>query len=219
MSTVSFKLVVLWGVLSTIDCRAASVTGDDRSRTVARVPNERGIALRRASQKSATADTSAAAGSTSQSQPPGGHATETTPTPQGPAGSANQSSHKGVRRACLQYEPQPVSIQGAIQRVTFPGPPNYDSVAKGDTPETCWLLKLDQPACVDASPGDEIDVAHSRIDTVQLVLDGEAYDRYRNLVGQRVEASGELFGSHTGHHHTEVLLIVRDLRPWPGPHK
>ena len=123
-------------------------------------------------------------------------------------------SQTGGGRTCLQYEPAHVALRGVIRRVTFPGPPNYESVARGDAAETCWLLELDRVACMDATPNDEINAAQSNIRRVQLVLDGEHdYSQYRQLVGEHVEAMGYLFAGHTGHHHTEVLLTVRELRP------
>ena len=37
---------------------------------------------------------------------------------------------------CLLYEPQIVSLAGTLRRKTFPGRPNYESVARGDEAET-----------------------------------------------------------------------------------
>jgi hypothetical protein len=36
---------------------------------------------------------------------------------------------------CLSYEPAVVTLSGTLVRKTFPGPPNYKSVKKGDKPE------------------------------------------------------------------------------------
>ena len=46
---------------------------------------------------------------------------------------------------------------------------------------------------------------------IQLVLDPKLYKTQRKLVGQRVVAEGTLFGAHTAHHRTDVLLTVRTL--------
>ena len=117
--------------------------------------------------------------------------------------------------ACSPREPEAVALVGVVERVTFPGPPNYESVALGDAEETCWVLKLERPICLDAlrtASGAVDDEKHSGVDTLQLVFaDGRPYVEYRALVGQRVRATGSLFGAQTGHHHTEVLLTVRDL--------
>jgi hypothetical protein len=118
--------------------------------------------------------------------------------------------------ACLQYEDH-VVLRGIIERASFPGPPGYTSIAKGDARETYWLLRLEQAICVDASPGEFADQAHSNVRRIQLVfLEEDApYDKYRHLLGHKVEATGTLFGAITGHHHTDVLLTVTDLRTAP----
>jgi len=41
-----------------------------------------------------------------------------------------------------------------------------------------------------------------------LVLNKEDGERVRDLLGKRVVATGTLFGAHTEHHHTPVLLTV-----------
>jgi len=38
------------------------------------------------------------------------------------------------------------------------------------------------------------------------------YPKYRPLMGKRIVARGMLFGAQTGHHHTDVLLTVSELR-------
>lgn len=54
--------------------------------------------------------------------------------------------------ACLAYGPSLVTLKGVLTRRTFPGPPNYESIRKGDRPETYWLIELAQPICVNADP-------------------------------------------------------------------
>jgi hypothetical protein len=108
---------------------------------------------------------------------------------------------------CLTYA-GPVELAGVLARRTFAGPPNYESVARGDRPETMWLLRLDQPACVaaDARDATGFNVAVASVREIQLVVTPEQYQRYRDRVGRRVALSGTLFGAETGHHHTPVLL-------------
>jgi len=114
---------------------------------------------------------------------------------------------------CLKYEPEVVTLHGTVERRSFPGPPNYESVQQGDTEETYWFLGLDRPICMLAGTESE-DVPLPRVTRVQLVLsDSDGYRRYRALLGQKVTASGTLFGAHTGHHHEPVLLTVTDLVP------
>jgi hypothetical protein len=124
------------------------------------------------------------------------------PSPTEESSTGKQTSASG----CLRYEPETAVLRGVIERATFPGPPNYQSIAKGDAKETHWLLRLEHPRCVEAAE-DSSDAAHSRIRRVQLVfdVDDQPHEQYRNLVGRKVEASGTLFGAHTGHHHTDIL--------------
>ena len=56
-------------------------------------------------------------------------------------------------QGCLSYETDGVKLTGTISKKTFPGPPNYESIKKGDTPETYRVLQLDKPICTMASSG------------------------------------------------------------------
>ncbi|HEY1470325.1 MAG TPA: DUF4431 domain-containing protein [Candidatus Acidoferrum sp.] len=116
--------------------------------------------------------------------------------------------------ACLLYEPSVVQLRGTIIRKTFPGPPNYESVERGDKPEVYWLLVLSEPICVEQDSKDpDLNPAQGDVRRIQLVfLDAKAYQTDKELVGKKVIASGTLFGEHTGHHHTPVLLTVKTLK-------
>ena len=114
---------------------------------------------------------------------------------------------------CLQYEPAVTTLTGKLIRRTFPGPPNYENVSQGDKQETYWLIELATPICVDESKQDpEIDTAKRNISSVQLVLTGDDYKKYRSLMDKKVSATGTLMGEITGHHHTPVLLTVSNLK-------
>ena len=114
---------------------------------------------------------------------------------------------------CLAYEPTIVKLVGTLVRETFPGPPNYANVQKGDRPETYWLLKLAHPVCVEADKTDDsVNRAQMEIRMIQLVFtDSTGYKKYKDLVSKEVVATGKLFGSISGHHHTSVLLTVGEL--------
>ncbi|SRR5579872_805547 len=113
---------------------------------------------------------------------------------------------------CLSYEPAVVTLSGTLVRKTFPGPPNYESVKKGDKPETSWFLDLPESVCVNEDKADpDRNPKQSAVREIQLVLQPQQYAQHKSLVGTRVSATGTLFGEHTGHHHTPVLLTVRTL--------
>jgi hypothetical protein len=114
--------------------------------------------------------------------------------------------------SCLSYEPAIVTPSGTLVRKIFPGPPNYESVKKGDRHETSWFLDLPESVCVNESKTEpELNPKQSGIHEIQLVLQSEQYQQHKGMVGRKVLATGTLFGEHTGHHHTPVLLTVRAL--------
>jgi Domain of unknown function (DUF4431) len=120
---------------------------------------------------------------------------------------------------CLAYEPANVNLTGVIVRKTFPGPPNYESVHLGDKPETTWLLVLPKSICVDQDKNEpDLNAAQKGVVRIQLVfLEPKRYRECAGLVGKRVIATGTLYGAHTGHHHTPVLLTVGRLAPAQDP--
>jgi uncharacterized protein DUF4431 len=112
----------------------------------------------------------------------------------------------------LSYEPAVVKLEGTLSRKTFPGPPNYESVVKGDRPETYWLLNLERAACVDPDPKNaDLNGPQKDVRIVRLVIDTKVHQTYAGLTGKHVVATGTLFGGTTGHHHTPVLLTVATL--------
>ena len=101
-------------------------------------------------------------------------------------------------------------FEGTLTFHIFAGPPNYESVSHGDTPEPAYILKLDAPICV---TGDDDTDPKTAIEQIQIWRPSDAGDRerlerdLRRLVGQRVRAEGKKpFGAITGHHHAPLLL-------------
>jgi Domain of unknown function (DUF4431) len=114
---------------------------------------------------------------------------------------------------CLSYEPSTVMLKGKIGRKTFAGRPNYESIKKGDEPEIYWVLRLTKPICVN---GDESmpngENPEKNVSDIQLGLDEEQYARYKDLLGKEVVVRGTLSHALTGHHHTNVLLKVTEIK-------
>ncbi|MBV9493959.1 MAG: DUF4431 domain-containing protein [Acidobacteria bacterium] len=110
-----------------------------------------------------------------------------------------------VSTSCVGYEPDTVSITGSLERRTYPGRPNYESVQQGDEPETGFYLRLANALCISRHL-DEVNEPVAGVTLVQLVLDEAEYDDLRRTIGKRVALRGTLFHSHTGHHHAPVLL-------------
>jgi len=114
---------------------------------------------------------------------------------------------RDARGDCLSYEPDTSSLSGALERRTYPGPPNYESVARGDEAETGFYLSLRRGICVTRNL-DEMNEPTAGVRRVQLVLDQRGYERLRPHLGKHVTVRGTLRHSHTGHHHAELLLTV-----------
>ena len=113
---------------------------------------------------------------------------------------------------CLSYEPAVVQLTGTLIHKVFPGPPNYEDLRRGDTPEVLWLLNLAAPICVDQDKEQpDLNPSHKKIRTIQLVLPAEFYSKYKDLLGKQIIVTGKLFGAHTIHHRTPVLLMVSSL--------
>jgi len=106
--------------------------------------------------------------------------------------------------ACLTYEPSTVSLTGVLKTEVFPGPPNFESVAKGDAPEKVWILVLANPVCV--SGRDSLGNGPVKaVRNIQLVVPAPLLESIRP---GPVQVTGKLFGAHTAHHRTKVLLDV-----------
>jgi hypothetical protein len=107
---------------------------------------------------------------------------------------------------CLSYTHR-VTVSGTLTRQVFAGKPNFTSVARGDKAETYFVLRLDQPVCVDANPAYPKDmVAMADILDMQLILYQPQFQQLRRWLGKHVVLQGSLDTATTGHHHTPVIL-------------
>ncbi len=113
---------------------------------------------------------------------------------------------------CLEYGPT-VSLTGRLHSRIFPGPPNYQSIRRGDRKETALLLTLAQNVCTTGNDPQGIDVPETRVREVQLAITDSAHWKVvRRLTGKRAIVKGTLFHAHTGHHRTKVLMDVANIR-------
>lgn len=113
---------------------------------------------------------------------------------------------------CLNYEPDVIQLEGELYKKSFPGPPNYEDIRKGDEEEIYWLIKTVKPFCVKKGSYVEGDELHG-LSEVQLVMSSklDIYKTKRSLLNKKIKVQGTLFPQHTGHHKTEVLLTVESL--------
>jgi hypothetical protein len=117
----------------------------------------------------------------------------------------------------FHYKPSSVELAGSLEFQTFPGPPNYESIASGDQTERGPYLKLDQPMDVVARKGDSIDnpVTEKNVKVIQLAINAEddaLWSKFRSAgQGARIQVKGSLFHQFTGHHHARILLDVQSM--------
>jgi hypothetical protein len=113
------------------------------------------------------------------------------------------------------YEPDTSVILGLIHKETFFGPPGYGENPKKDSKEDCFILNLYKPIRVKHIAGSDkdIDIEKDSIQKIQVYSSDEKINKYmENHIGDRVMLKGILFGSHTGHHHTPVIMEVFEYK-------
>jgi hypothetical protein len=115
---------------------------------------------------------------------------------------------------CLNYEPDTVTIEGSLSLKLAYGPPGFGEDPKHDAREDYLALTPDAPLCLNASTKPQTDnVAETDIRAMQLVFrDSAAFRQAKRLIGKPTSVTGTLSHSLTGHHHTTVLLSVREIR-------
>ena len=120
---------------------------------------------------------------------------------------------------CLDYQPSVVRLSGTLVTATYPGPPNFESFARGDRPDTFTFLVLSRPICVEADLRDpDMNPAEKSLARIQLVFTGiddpgdpDIGKKAAKLIGKRVIVTGSLFGAENPGQHTPALLIVAAL--------
>ena len=124
------------------------------------------------------------------------------------------TSHSDKHSVWLHYEPEVVTLRGRLTETTEYGPPNYGENPETDSIEHPIILVLPRPVRVQGDPSSDLNTETvSGITRIQLVMPGNVgVDFPPNYEGE-VEVTGTLFGSHTAHHHTKVLMTVETLAP------
>jgi hypothetical protein len=119
-----------------------------------------------------------------------------------------------ARAAGCVVENDIVGVIGALSRQTFAGPPNYESVDRGDQAETVWILTVREPiafCALGAAEGKSHPVGS--VSRFQLVLNEQQRGLPQSLIARYALVRGRIFLGHTGHHHTAALIEVTDVRP------
>ncbi len=109
------------------------------------------------------------------------------------------------------YGAMPSSLVGVIKTITFPGPPNYESIKKGDRPEAEYILFLDKPISVLPLKEDKEYFHDPALNQRKLELVLFHDQNVKAIEGPKVRVTGTFFSAHTGHHHTDVLMEVEKI--------
>ena len=113
---------------------------------------------------------------------------------------------------CLHYLDPTYHLSGTLIKKIYPGPPEYESVRKGDQPELFWLLVLPYPICVVGNAADG-EATETGVRRMQLIVNSEeVYDTHQSMLGKQVVITGTLFPGSTVHHRTPVLIIVESIK-------
>ena len=107
---------------------------------------------------------------------------------------------------CHHYAPAPAALTGRLIRRTLPGPPNYQSIARGDRPEAVDLLILDAPICTIADYNGPNTDSFKGQDTVQVRRAEATWRDVARLTGRHVTVTGTLAEWALGKDHTPVLI-------------
>ncbi len=125
--------------------------------------------------------------------------------------SALLCSTSAFGQKCLEYGPT-VSLAGTLRSRVFAGPPNYESIKRGDRKETAIILRLERAACTTGDDPLGYDDSFTNLREMQLVISNdEEWKTVKRRMGKRVVVTGALFGAHTGHHRTKVLIQITGI--------
>lgn len=102
-----------------------------------------------------------------------------------------------------------VTLAGELTLRSFAGPPNYESVDRGDAEEHALILELPRRICF--YDGEFAD-GSERFDRVHVyATDKRLAETLHAAVGQKVTVAGEAMGAHTAHHRAPMVLLVRSV--------
>src|SRR5881628_2261253 len=130
------------------------------------------------------------------------------------AAGAHALARPGFADSCYHYRPASVSLTGRLIQRRLPGPPNYESIARGDRPQVVDLLILDAPICTipDYKDSPNTDAFQGQ-DTIQVRRAESTWRDVRRLTGSRVVVTGTLSEWALGPDRTPVVIDPTEVRP------
>ena len=130
------------------------------------------------------------------------------------AAGAQLVARQGFADSCYHYRPASVSLTGRLIQRTLPGPPNYQSIARGDRPQVADLLILDHPICTIGDYKDSPNTdAFQGQDTIHVRRTAAAWRDVRRLTGHHVVVTGTLAEWALGSDRTPIVIDPTEVRP------
>jgi hypothetical protein len=102
--------------------------------------------------------------------------------------------------SCLDYGA--MSLTGRVVRQTYAGPPDFESVTKGDQPIVIYLLQLDYTLCI-------VESQLLAQNTREVQLEWRAGDP-ATLLGKKVTVTGELIRGGA-RHDKRVVMVAAEI--------
>lgn len=120
----------------------------------------------------------------------------------------SQPKEEVINKTDYAYH-ETVVITGKLSIETFFGAPGFGENPATDEKEEEYLLLLEKPINVigPETPAGDSEESKYNITKIQLLYNKDSIDMGRYL-GSSVVLTGDFFGAHTGHHHTDVVMDV-----------
>jgi hypothetical protein len=105
------------------------------------------------------------------------------------------------------FEPNVSTISGTLKVELYYGPPNFGELPETDAKEYSYILYPDKTInVIQTSDSTDFDVTTKGITKFQLAPMGQL--SLHPYIDKRIIVTGQFYGKHTGHHHTDVLMTV-----------
>ena len=114
---------------------------------------------------------------------------------------------------CVEYGH--ISLVGTLVRQTYAGPPDFESVTKGDAPQVIWILQLEERTCVYSQSREAREYEQHE---VQLEAGATQAEGFQKLLGKRLIIDGELIRGGA-RHEKRLVLLVSELRAATALHE
>lgn len=111
------------------------------------------------------------------------------------------------------YGPQESTLYGELKSEVGYGPPNFGEPPDENARFTYYVLYLDHAINILSQSTDPEmeDIEINRLNIKKAQLMGWQISNLEQLINRKVRVRGILFGAHTLHHHTPVLISVRQI--------